>query len=454
MTNEEIVALITTEVEQFFCKDVSAWGMEDLENDTRELVTRVGQAIFQHQLERRVEASQRGYRGPRLEVGDGRVAHFERYEVRELRSYFGLVALERAYYWIPGDGRREQIAPLDGELGLNEHEATPALQKGLEALGVEVPFTRAERLLQELTRVQVSARTIAEVTEDAGGRLRAEKQPRVEEAWGVFEGPSCAKAKQGLGTVAGDLGKWSTVEGPARLYIQMDGGRVNTEEGWREPKVAVLFRQQDVAAVSKDRHELVRKEYVGTMEGIEQFMKHVWEAGLRWGAHQAKEIIVLGDGAECFQRRAEELYPEAVQILDWYHASEHLWEVARALYGAESAEAAKWAEPRIDKLRAGGVGEVLAELRQLRPRRREVAQKVAELIGYYESNRQRMKYDEFESKGYFIGSGSVESGVKNVVNMRMKGCGMKWNVDRADRMIHARAARLSTFEYPTKKLAA
>ena len=367
-------------------------------------------------------------------------------------SYFGGVKLRRAYYWVAGADEHGGYAPLDVELGLNRHEETPALQRGLNALGVEAPFAKAERLLHELVRITIAPRTIAEVTEDCGGQVRGETSERVTTAWKVFEGPTYGEVKQkrawrrGERRVSTDAyAPWAAANAPSVLYVQCDGGRLNTKrEGWKEPKVAVLFSDNDRMAISKDRGELIRKEYVATMEPIERFQQLVWEAGLRWGAYKAMKIVVLGDGAEGFQKRLEELYPEALQILDWYHAAEHLWEVGRELYGVGTSETERWVKPFLDTLRAGGVENVIALLEELRPTRTESAEKVEELIGYYKSNRGRMSYDKYEAAGYFIGSGAVESAVKNVVNIRMKGCGMKWDHDRADRLLSSRARYLSS----------
>lgn len=352
--------------------------------------------------------------------------------------------MKRAYYWLPEEKKRQGYAPLDLKLGLNNHAVTPSLQKGLTALGIEAPFAKAERLLRELTRTTVAPRTIEDVAEHAGRNLRDEAHNRQAEAWSVFEGPSCQTSKKKKGPVSGTLDKWNDVPGPERLYVQMDGGRLNTTQGWKEPKVAVFFKGDDIAEVSRERREIIKKEYIASMADIDGFEKCVWEAGLRWGAPKAHEIIFLGDGAKGFQNRAEQLFPEAVQILDWYHAAEHLWELGRSWYGVGTKKLKNWATPLLDMLWEGQVDEVLFKLGRMKPRRSETKKCLKELISYYKRNMQRMRYHKFRDMGYFIGSGAIESGVKNVVNVRMKGCGMRWDLDRADQLIHARAKYLST----------
>lgn len=451
MNDEAILQEVAKEVEFFLSLPPQGDDLACMEDGVRDVAQKVGRVVLQALVDRRVAAARGGYRGSSVTTPDGRCARFERYEPREFVSYFGRVRLQRAYYWVAGATERGGYAPLDEELGLNDHEETPSLQRGLNALGVEAPFAKAARLLHEIARVDVSSRTIAEVTEDCGGDVRNETKARVAEAWKMFDGPTCHEVQQKEAWRRRERRRntdvyapWAKAAAPRVLYVQCDGGRVNTKEGWKEPKIGVFFSDDDRVAISKDRGELVRKEYVATMDSIEEFQQLVWEASLRWGSHKALKIIVLGDGAEGFQKRLEGLFPEAIQILDWYHAAEHLWEVGRELHGAGTPETKRWIDPLLTKLRAGGVEEVIATLKSLRPTTTTAREKIDDLIDYYTNNRNRMRYDEYESAGYFIGSGAVESGVKNVVNIRMKGCGMKWDIDRADRMLAARARYLST----------
>ena len=448
--NNEIMPVIIKEVEKYLSNDRKKDSLEIIEDQVRDLMIVLGKHLLQHELEKRIESSNRGYVGNKLISSDDKYATFERYEERKLNSYFGWIRFKRAYYWSPYI--KEGIFPMDEELGLNKHAATPSLQRGLTAVGVEAPFSKAERLFEELTRAKSSQSTIAEITENRGLEIRDKRREEVKRAWEVFEGPSCKQAGKNGYKTSGKIDPYKNIEAPKVLYIQMDGGRINTTKGWKEPKVGVFFKGDDVTEVSKDRGEIINKEYVATMSEIEEFQKYIWETGLRWGADKAEKVILLGDGGEGFQKRGEELYPNGLQILDWYHACEHLWDVAKVLYGAGTKKTNKWVKPLLDKIYAGKVEVVIEKLKRMKPRRQEVAKKIKELIGYYEKNKERMRYKEFESKGYFIGSGAVESGVKNVVNMRMKGCGMRWDRDRADRLLHARAKYLSS-EIPMFKAA-
>lgn len=422
--------------------------LEVIEDRTRRVTRELGRVLLQAQLDELSESAHHGYVGPRTTTPRGESAEFERYQTRCLDSYLGEIRLTRAYYVVASAAKRGGFVPLDEQLGLGERKLTPSLQRGITMLGVELPFARAERLLTELTAAEVAPKTIADVTEAAGEQLSQAQQQRVEQAWRVFDGPSAAQAKKGRVPKAQRrpterLVEWSNAGAPERLYVQADGGRVNTTQGWKEPKVAVLFEAKGRIEISRERGELYAKEYVATMQDIGQFQRIVWEASLRWGALSARQIVVLGDGAEGFQKRLGELFPDAIQILDWYHATEHLWEFARALYGSDELRTKAWAEAKLKQLREGKVKTVLSALRKLELPD-DLRKQRDELVKYYSSNAKRMRYAEFEAEGIFIGSGAVESAVKNVVNNRMKGCGMRWDIRRADQLLTARARHLSS----------
>jgi len=151
-------------------------------------------------------------------------------------------------------------------------------------------------------------------------------------------------------------------------------------------------------------------------------------------------VVVLGDGAEWIWNLAG-LIPNRVEILDWYHADEHISEVARALYGEGSDKAEKFRAIQLERLADDGVDDVIQALRFLAPHQRSAAKKKAlsELEGYLTKNRLRMQYKTFKARGFHIGSGCVESAVSHVIQQRMKRVGMRWRAAGADALIALRA---------------
>jgi hypothetical protein len=138
----------------------------------------------------------------------------------------------------------------------------------------------------------------------------------------------------------------------------------------------------------------------------------------------------------------EEHFPDAVQIVDWYHAAEYIWAVAHAVYGEGSQAAQEWAEARLDELWEGKLRHVLQALcTHLNSDLEEDPAQQA--ITYFKNNRHRMRYPEFRSQGYQIGSGTIESGCKRVIGARLKQAGMTWTLEGARQVIKARSMYLS-----------
>ena len=430
---DNLISLLTSEIQEAF-REIT---FEELEEELRNFMKELGRKVLQKCLDRIAREKGYGYRGPVVEV-NGREAVFERYEIRKIKTYFGEVSLKRAYYWFPDGEEPKGYVPLDEDLELSPREYSPSLEKGIAMVGIEAPFAKASRLLKELALVEPSPKTIEEITQEKGREVRKKRKEKAEESWKIFEGLSCAGVERKGKVEIRKTALPTLTSPPRRLYVQVDGGRVNTKEGWKEPKVGVIFKEESKVEVSEGHGSILEKEYIATLEGVEEFEKLMWEALLRWGVMEAEEVVLEGDGAEwIWNRIGGELCPGAKEVLDWAHAKEHLWKCGRAIF-EEEGERERWAKEIEGLLLEGRVAEVIERLNAL-----EGKEEVKDLIRYYESNKERMKYKEYIEAGIYIGSGAVESGVKNVVNARMKGCGMRWDRERAENMLHLRAEYLS-----------
>ncbi len=422
----ELVLRPTTrfaDLERFVQQTVQAWGTALLE----EAVIVWGQTHS--------EQAPASIPGP-----EGTLLWRQRMESREIQTLYGPVVFERPYYWSPKGGGR---CPLDDTLGLTDRNLSPGLTKVVSLLGAELPFSRAEQVIQALGFHTVCAKTLGSVAEETGAHLQATQRPLAEAAWSLMDGPSKGQVdrKQAGKT---PQARWEDYpsEPVERLYIQADGGRIQTRDGWKEPKVGVLFTEAD-RAPTEERPRLSQKRYVAAFSTLETFLKLLWWGALEAGYQGAKEVIFLGDGARWLWKRCEELFPNAVQILDFYHACEHLWALGKALWGEEHPALARWVEARKERMKAGGIGSIVAEVRKIQvidPERRKT---VGAELAYFEENQERMAYHRYAAKGYAIGSGAVESGVKQVVNQRFKGSGMRWNQPQAEALLTLRAEILS-----------
>ena len=453
MTNKElltksIMAQITEEVERYVdnvSEDIDS--LDDTESKAREFAKNCGGIVFEAHIEACLRAQNKGHVGDKLELPSGGIAYFERYESRYVLTHLGKFRIERAYYWDPG-GKSGAI-PLDDKWDLDERDPSPALRKSIGMLSAEMPFVRGRKLMKQTALLELPEKRLQESGEALGAKINALHKSEVKKSLPMLRDPNVGfpdvlpSAKQGT------------------LYIQMDGGRINTTtDGWREPKVATLYWGEDVADISKDRRLILKKEYVAVLGDADELAERLWAAACRWEWWKAKRVVVLGDGAPWIWNRARDLFPEATQILDLYHAKEHIWDTARHLYGgvgkqkdkgagktnkhsSKDRRTAEWAKARVAELKAGDTDAIIKNLWRRRPKRKDAIESVEALIGYLEENRGRTNYAKYKAENLTVGSGNIESGIKNVVNQRMKGCGMRWAVDRAENMLNLRAAHLS-----------
>lgn len=174
----------------------------------------------------------------------------------------------------------------------------------------------------------------------------------------------------------------------------------------------------------------------------QEFGQLLWATGVQRLAEHAKELIFVAEGATWIWNLVAEHFPQAVQIVDWYHAVEYIAPIAQALWGQESAQGKAWQEQVKNDLWKGRFDQVLSTFQtwQDHPQAGGAARKA---ITYYTNNRQRMRYPYFRQQGYRIGSGTVESSCKQIGTQRLKVAGARWQLDGARKTAKARAALLS-----------
>lgn len=180
-------------------------------------------------------------------------------------------------------------------------------------------------------------------------------------------------------------------------------------------------------------------------KGTDGLGRRLYVEALKLGFEVGKtEPVVVADGAHWIWNWADACLPkERVEIIDFYHASEKLWEVSKAVFGEGNPAGKRWAEEHRDRLYRGRLHDCLRALRRLRPRTREGRERVRATIHYYEGNRNRMRYAELRKRGYFIGSGVTESSCKRLVGARLKQAGMRWASDGAQAILQLRVAYLN-----------
>lgn len=262
---------------------------------------------------------------------------------------------------------------------------------------------------------------------------------------GIVFRNDCAKAAEAFETFeSGKLKYTQSTNGV--IYIQTDGAALNTrlkdENGssWRENKLGEVFTTQDIRYWTDQKgdrqHQILRKEYISYIGPASEFKKHLLACALRNGYGQFKETVVLSDGAAWIRNMVDELFPDAQHILDFFHLCENVYTFAKALFNMDESKYVPWAKSICAHLKASQYNLVLKELAPLKDKMATGC--AVNLYGYISNNIRNIDYAAYEEKGYFIGSGAIESGNKLVLQDRLKRAGMRWNATTAQAMLTLR----------------
>jgi hypothetical protein len=318
-------------------------------------------------------------------------------------------------------------------MGLQEKNWSEGVVKWMVWLSGVMDFEMAEQVLRQIGQVNVSDTSIWRCTQERGERFQkwAEKEraqamsiPRSEESLQRF------------------LPK-------GRMGVAMDGGMIHIRgEGWKELKVGSVFEVEVIPTLDEETRDVeelghaVHTSYVAHLGGPEVFGEVVWAEAWRRGWEQAVESAVIGDGAPWIWNLAEEHFYDSHQIVDWYHATEHLAVAGHLLHGEGTEEAQQWFKGRKTVLFQGHALRIAQELLALAGEHPEVAEGLEREGRYFQNNHRRMNYQEMREKGWPIGSGMVESGIKQF-KARFSGPGMRWSRPGAERLLLIRAAIMS-----------
>jgi hypothetical protein len=229
------------------------------------------------------------------------------------------------------------------------------------------------------------------------------------------------------------------------LGVSLDGGKMNIRgEGWKEFKAGAVF---DLVATPErdeqtgewvDHVHGVNMTYRAVLGSVEEFTPSLWALAVERQVPQAADVAVVADGADWIWNLADDLFPDSVQIVDWYHATEYLAHTAEALYPNDAEAARSWQAARRDDLFLGETHKLIEPLESAG---------LATQADYFRQHTRRMQYQEFHEQDYPLGSGTVESGIKRFKH-RLSGPGMRWSRPAAERMLVLRAAVLSgTFDH-------
>ena len=314
------------------------------------------------------------------------------------------------------------IFPLDKQLGLNQTVYSGEMAKQMVWLSALLPYAQCEQVFARIGGRLIPASSIWRQTQRHGKRLEQHvEHQRQQVSLELVKLPDAVH------------------DHDQRKGVTMDGGMVNIRgEGWRELKVGAIFditqrleRDPHTHLLTEHAHA-VQSHYTAAFGGKAAFAAAFWALAVEQAIPTAKDSCVCGDGAAWIWNIADEYFPLSRQIVDWFHAVQHLAQAATTLYPDEPAKRQRWFKLQRDRLYLGQIEAVITSF--------EAAGLTRE-GGYFREHLRRMQYLEFREEGFPIGSGTVESGVKQF-KQRLAGPGMRWEAPAADRMVILCAAVL------------
>ena len=412
-----------------------------LEEFVREQTMALGAVVFEYSWALRCRE-----RGRPASVGCtcGRKRLFKGRAERAIRTTLGEMNLTERYRYRCPSCRGETILgdELRGEGGFSELAERLLAYAGAKVGGM---FAEAKKTVKRFLGMDVSPQTIENVCLRRGRRVIASERRALIEPHRVKVEDRAERIVVGADGVL--IGR---VDPAHRTRRSQKKGKVpgkgRLANFWKEVKTCVVY------AIDAAGKAVGRKTYYATQAAHESFGHRLVTEAKRRGAELARELIFIGDGAKWIWNLCAREFPKAIQVLDWYHAVEHLWDVGRAYFGEGSDFAAQWVKAREGELYGGKVAAVIEALKAMAEKVRRPPEGADETdrrvvlwrnVGYFEDNAHRMKYDEYRARGIPIASGVVESACKHVVASRLKGSGMRWDEEGAECILHLRSLELN-----------
>jgi len=401
-----------------------AIGIESGEEAVRSLVRESGaQALGQRWTEQAREQEPK-----QLQCECGRRFRIRPKYQKKLTTLLGTTEVERNYYWCPKC--RTSRLWLDERLGCRGRSHTGKVQECVAMAVASQTYLESKRLLETLAGLRLSHYVLEEIAEQLGSALGSERQAMIEQA---------------------EEDELSSAERPGTLVIETDGVFVRTrEDGWKEAKSVVVFPYEVTAGGCEP--EPGRVSYSAKVEDCEQAGRRMYAEACRRGLKTAQRVVVLADGAEWIWNQSRLHFPKAIEVIDWYHAVERLWNVANTVFGEQSPEAKQWEEQQEAFLWEGQVESVLQAMRNELFSRKKTEKNflgsdreaiLQTNLAYFTRHMRRMDYARFRKEKLPIGSGVVESSCKHYVAQRCERSGMRWNYPGLHAILELRAALLS-----------
>lgn len=408
--------------------------LEAVEMALRATVHRVGAVALSHLLQfPEPVAEQRTIPCP-----CGHEADYRGLRKRQILTVLGKVELLRPWYLC--ENCHNGQFPVDRLLDIENSDSSPGVRRMEALVGQDASFGHGRDQMRLLAGLEVTAKSVERTAEAIGADIGQRDQAEIARV-----------LQMDLPIIVG--------EPIPIMYVEMDGTGIpvvrketegrkgkNDEEPphTREAKLGCVFTQTTWDKEGFPIRDPDSTTYVAAIETAEEFGPRLYLEASSRGWNRATQKVVIGDGAEWIRNLAQMHFPDAIQIVDLYHAREHLWEVARALYPNDSSRQKDWMNVHQKRLLdEGKIEELVAALRSLDHSNPKIVEKIREEADYFEKNAERMRYPRFRRMHLFVGSGVIEAGCKTVIGSRFKQSGMFWTVRGANAVLSLRCCHLN-----------
>jgi hypothetical protein len=362
---------------------------------------------------------------------------------RELRSKtmltaVGAVTVSRPYFLCPQCHQGQ--FPADAQLDCVHTEFSPGVRRMQALVGQDASFDQGREQMKLLAGLEVTTKSVERVAEAIGADIAQQEQHQINRA-----------LQLDLPLIVG--------EPIPILYVQMDGtgvpvvkketvGRPGKLDGLpahtREVKLGCVFTQTTWDEEGYAIRDPDSTTYTGAIETAEQFGKRLYVEAWQRGWSRAVQKVVIGDGAPWIWNLAQEHFPGALQIVDLFHARQHLWDLARLLFPNDAKRRKGWIGLHQKRwLDKGNIAQLVASLRSIHSPDAEMAKKIRNEADYFATNAARMNYPRFRNQHLFVGSGVIEAGCKTAIGHRLKQSGMFWTVTGANSILALRCSHLN-----------
>ena len=367
----------------------------------------------------------------------GHQARYQELRSKPVLTAVGKVEVSRPYY-LCAHCHVGQF-PADLELDIQDTEFSPGVRRMQAMVGQLAPFDHGRQQMQLLANLEVTTKAVERTAEAIGEDIAVRQQEEIQRAMQLD-----------LPIIIGEPIPF--------LYVQMDGtgvpvvkketvGRSGKTEGQpahtREAKLGCVFTQTTWDKEGYAIRDPDSTTYVGAIETAEEFGKRLYLEAWKRGWSHALKKMVMGDGAEWIWNIADQQFPGAIQIVDLYHARQHLWDLARKLCHNQEAEQRRWMMIHQHMLDEGKIDALVAALRSIDSSSPELAEKIRIEADYFKKNAQRMRYPAFRAQHLFVGTGVIEAGCKTVIGSRCKQSGMFWTVRGANAILALRCCHFN-----------